>query len=568
MARKSRFTRSPQVGDNNNSTTRSNKAKDITFSAQLNPQDIPASERQTSPAGVRRSFSSAAKNEYEVIRRANENAKRFMIETAGEDDQFRGNQREQLLAMIRSAFRCSPLPRALVLQRRLNIVGAIGGKLQLTTPDAEFNAAAARYFKRWARNCEYTDGKSFNETLQLIISALDVGGDCVIVHDSPDGGGVFVGSNKIRVFESDEIGNLPASVFEKRFPGHSQRAGKIYNAAGRFVGVTVSTSERGKPIFSEDKAITLIRDPDAPAEACPWIYLQESWRVNQGRGVSTFSTSVDLIDDFGNILSSEAAAAKLNSTMFGAYKRTSEGDETGSALDDYAFDDAPAADSAKSEVFAVGGSVSPASDSDVPEGAEPFPDTIARSRGVFFDVLPDGYEAQLYDTKRPNAQIRDFLLMRSGQVAATMGLNQTYATLEPQSSYTAFRGAQLLARPAFIAAQKMLERTVCDWIAARVLIDAITFGLLPSPAGVVAPLDCTDFALVWTWPRQEEVDAVNEQAALTARLKNGATTLREEFGVDWRDRIKQMALEAAEMAAAGLIHPATQTVSGQIKEEV
>lgn len=513
----------------------------------------------------RPSFASAAKNEYEVLRRASENAKRIVIETAGEDDQFKGLQREQLLAMIRSAFRCSPLPRALVLQRRLNVVGAIGGKLQLTTPDAEFNAAAAKYFKRWARNCEYTDGKCFNEVLQLIISALDVGGDCVIVHDSD---GVLCSSNKIRVFESDEIGNLPESIFAERFPGHSQRAGKIYNAAGRFVGVTVSASERGKPTFSADKAITLVRDPDAPAESCPWIYLQESWRINQGRGVSTFSASVDLIDDYGNILSSEAAAAKLNSTMFGAYKRTSEGDETGSALDDYTFDEPPAAaDSASPAVepFAVGGSVSSDDSGVTPEG-EPFPDTIARSRGVFFDVLPDGYEAQLYDTKRPNSQIRDFLLMLSGQVAATLGLNQTYATLEPQSSYTAFRGAQLLARPSFIAAQKMLERSVCDWIATRVIVEAIHLGLLPVPSWAVLPYDSTDFAMVWTWPRQEEVDAVNEQAALTARLKNGATTLREEFGVDWRERVQQMADEAAAMAAVGLIHPATQTVSGQIKE--
>lgn len=556
-----------------------NFLKQLIYSTRdIKKSDAATSERYTGvgkssskTAPRRLSFASVAKNEYEVLRRARENMKRIAIETSGEDSQFKGMQREQLLGMIRSAFRCSPLPRALVLQRRLNIVGSVGGKLQLTTPDAEFNAAAAKYFKRWARSCEFTDGKCFNEVLQLIVSALDVGGDCVVVHDAwTPSGGILCGSNKIRVFESDEIGNLPESFFAEKFPGYVQRAGKIYDSFGRFVGVTVSTAERGKPIFAEDKAITLIRDPDAPAESCPWIYVQESWRVNQGRGVSTFAASVDLIGNYGDILSSEADAAKLNSTMFGAYKRTTEGDETGSALDDYTFDDAPTTDASASgeQPFAVGGSVAPSTPDGDPVDADTvaFPDHIARSRGVFFDVLPDGYEAQLYDTKRPNNQIGNFLLMMAGQVAATMGLNQTYATLEPQSSYTAFRGAQLLARPSFVAAQKMLERSICDWIATRLIVEAITLGLLPVPSWAVLPYDRTDFSLVWTWPRQEEVDAVNEQAALTARLKNGATTLRDEFGVDWRERVQQMAEEAAAMASVGLIHPATQTVSGQIKE--
>lgn len=76
-------------------------------------------------------------------------------------------------------------------------------------------------------------------------------------------------------------------------------------------------------------------------------------------------------------------------------------------------------------------------------------------------------------------------------------------------------------------------------------------------------MDVTDLRLVWTWQHQEEVDALNEQNALTARLRNGATTLRETFGADWRERVAQIAAEADEMRRHGLIHPATQTVSGQ-----
>lgn len=447
----------------------------LTRSPKTSPASPAADSACPAPVRVSHVRRASSRNEYEVLRRAHEQGKRIAIERKGEDDQLRANQRAELLAMIRAAFRCSPLPRALVLQRRLNVVGSVGGKLQLTTQDADFNRAAAAYFKRWSRSCEYTDGKPLNELLQLILSALDTGGDCVVVHDAWDAaGGVLCGSNKVRIFESDEIGNLPEDEFKSRYPDHVQRAGKIYNAAGRFVGVTVSTSCRGQSTFPADKALTFLRDPDAPAESCPWVYLQESWRANQGRGVSTFAASVDLIGDFGDILSSEASAAKMNATMYGAYIREKEGREDGLDLDDYRFEeDTDAATAAAGPTMAaVGGTVTPAdpnSSDTLPEGTEVFPDVIARSRGLGFDCLPDGYKFQQYDSKRPNEKIADFLLLLSGQVAATLGLNRTYATLEPQSSYTAFRGAQLLARPSFTAAQKMLERSVCDWIAARIL---------------------------------------------------------------------------------------------------
>lgn len=515
----------------------------------LQPPADRAARRSAGAPAPTKTYS--AKNDYEVLRQAQESGRLFAIELRGEDDQFKGRQREQLLALIRNSYRSSPLPRSLVLQRRLNVVGSIGGKLQITTKSPEWNRAAERYFRHWSRNCEFTDAKHLNELLQLIISALDTGGDCVVVHDAwtPDGG-VLCGSNKVRVFESDEIGNLPSDYFATHFPGHTQIAGKIYDAFGRHVGITVSTSERGQAIFNPEKAITLTRDPDAP-ETAPWVYLQDAWRVNQGRGVSTFAASVDLLSGFGDILSSEVSAAKLNASLFGAYTRSAQADEDHDALDQYTIDTVE--DEPADGPISVNGSVGAELDE-----TEEFPDQIARARKIFFDVLPDGYKMDIADTKRPNDKVEGFLRLIAGHVAASLGLNETYATLEPQSSYTAFRGAQVLARPSFIAAQKFLERNLCDWLAARILSDAVAFGILPE-----APEDWAD-CFTWSWPHQEEVDAVNEQNALALKLKNGTVTLAELFGPDWRDRVAEIAEEAQAMAAAGLIHPATQTASGQL----
>lgn len=496
------------------------------------------------------------KAQYSAIDRDRELLARTSVEHYGEDYQLRNGRRGYLLALMRDNFRNAPEARSICEQRALNVVGDVGGKLQLVTQDDAFNRAANLYFSMRARRIEFSNGLKLNELLRRVQISLDIGGDLVVVADvaTASAPAPFCGSGKLRVFDADEIGNLPADHFEATYgkKGYIQRDGLIYDTFGRHIGVIVSTAERGKTTFAADKALVLFQDPDSFDEP-NWVYIQHGWRTNQGRGVSPFAPVAGTLHNVESIAVSETAAAKLNAQMLGAYKRTGD-----------AADESQLPDALTKPVIVDENGVDPVTGEEV-EAAEEvtdepeiFPDEFARASGAFFDVLPDGYEAQLYDTKRPNNNVKDFLRFLTGRAAAALGMGVQYVTLDPMASYSAFRGAQVLARPAFNRAQKTLERDLCDWIAAVLIGQAIESGFLPAPNSDEDFRDC----LYWKWPKQEECNAVDEQNALRLKLQNGTASYREVFGPSWRERLREIGEEAAACRAAGLLHPMTVTVAG------
>jgi capsid protein len=493
--------------------------------------------------------------QYSAIDRDRELVARISLETQGEDAQLTGAKRGRLLAIMRDNFRNTPEARAICEQRALNIVGDIGGKLQIVTQDTNFNTAANAFFSRISRHIEFTNAIHLNELLRRIQISLDIGGDVVVVADvaTPSADAPFCGSGQVRVFDADEIGNLEQQAFDATYgaKGYVQRDGLIYDSFGRHVGVCVSTAERGKSTFAQDKSIVFLRDP-ALVDESNWVYLQHAWRPNQGRGVSPFAPVASTLHNVETIAASETAAAKLNAQMLGAYKRTSD------QSDESDVDDALRAPVLIDENgISVDGGEDPIAVSAEPEI---FPDEFARASGAFFDVLPDGYEAQLYDTKRPNGGIPEFLRFLTGRAASALGMGVQYVTLDPLASYSAFRGAQVLARPSFKQAQKYLERNLCDWLASILIQNAINSGILPQPANGEDFRSC----LFWSWAAQEECNAVDEQNAIRLKLQNGTASYREIFGPSWRERLEEIAEEAEACRAAGLIHPMTATVAGAV----
>ena len=495
--------------------------------------------------------------QYSAIDRDRELAARVSIERHGEDYELRGSRRGQLLAIMRDNFRNAPEARAICEQRALNVVGDVGGRLQVTTQDDAFNRAANFYFSTCARSIEFSNGFTLNELLRRIQISLDIGGDLVVVADvaTSTKPAPFCASGKLRIFDADEIGNLPEDYFASEYgpKGYVQRDGLIYDEFGRHIGVIVSTANRGRKTFSQDCAIVLFRDLNGLDEP-NWVYLQHGWRANQGRGVSPFAPVAGSLHNVESIATSETAAAKLNAQMLGAYKRTSDN-----------ADEEVLPDALSKPVIVDENGIDPVT-GQVVEGTETpddkvddiFPDEFARASGAFFDVLPDGYEAQLYDTKRPNNNIQSFLRFLTGRAAAALGMGVQYVTLDPLASYSAFRGAQVLARPAFKHAQKVLERCLCDWIAAVLIGQAIDSGILSAPETDEDFRNC----LYWSWPKQEECNAVDEQKALQLKLQNGTASYRELFGPSWRERLAEIGEEVRACREAGVLHPMTVTVAG------
>lgn len=461
------------------------------------------------------------------------------IERGGEDDQLPSSDRHRLVNLARNMMRNSPTRVAQDQQIRVNVVGTVGGKLYASFPEGYAAAAdeVTRYFNRvWAPRAEFSFGKSFNWILKTVLTAADNGGNVILVFD--DGiltGGA--GTGRIRGFEGDEIANAKPATFARLFGGgYSQSQGFVYDGSGAFAGAFVSTVSRGETEFEDGKFLTLRRDPfeDTPGN---WIALGDMRRFNQGRAVSPLTAAITCLVDLHEICASERQGAKLNAQLVGQVLTTATDDAPG-ALG--AFDD---------EAGEASGDVV----------VKDFSTKELNAIGAHFDQMPENMKIELLDTKRPNPNMPAYIEFLTGQVGGTRGLARVYATLKAQTSYTAFRGEQVMSWPSFEEAQKDLERDVCDWAARLVIARAVSRGEITAdlPEG-------WEYMLAWQWPKMREVNQTDAENAFAAGLRSGAVTFFERFGPDWENRcVKQRAIEAKKFAEAGLVYPGDKDQNGQ-----
>lgn len=466
------------------------------------------------------------------------------VEVRGEDHQLTSHQRNSLVNMGRDMMRNAPERVGQDQQLRVNIVGAVGGKMYASFPPAYQDAAdevMAYFNKEWAPRCEFTFRKSFNWLLKTAITAQDVGGNVVLVFDD----GILTGgdgSGLVRGFEADEIAEIPAAEFKDRFPaGYTQSRGFIYNEFGMFAGLFVSTSQRGRAVFDPTAGfLTLRTDPLDDSRVRNFVLLGDMRRFNQGRAVSPFVSALTALVDLHETVASEAQAAKLNAQLVGQILESVDSDAG----------EVPGFDMAQSAV-----------DEETAElQQQSFTTKELKAVGAHFDQLPPGLKIELLDTKRPNLNIIAYVEHVTGVIGATRGLARVYATLKAQTSYTAFRGEQAMSEQSFREARKELEREVCDVVARLVIDRAVRLGKITH----ALPDDWRE-RLAWSWPRMIEVNEKDAQAALKLKLENGVTSLTRELGPGEMQRITaERAVEKGLFEAAGLVYPGTTTVSGQL----
>ena len=193
------------------------------------------------------------------------------VELTGEDGILSASKRGKLTDLSRQAMRNGPERRAIDQQRRVNIVGTLGGKLTCNFPGGE---ACAKWFNStWAPHAGFVNDTHFNNILKLVVQAIDTDGDCVLVFD--DGfitGGL--GTGRVRAFETDEIASLDEKDFKALVgAGHTQSQGVVFDPLGAFCGVIVSTSQRGRQTFTakDGAAWYLRRDPFALVDRLPAV---------------------------------------------------------------------------------------------------------------------------------------------------------------------------------------------------------------------------------------------------------------------------------------------------------
>lgn len=464
------------------------------------------------------------------------------VETTGEDKILSARDRARIVNMHRDMMRNAPTRVMQDQQLRVNVVGSVGGKMYASFPNGFEDAAGEvmDYFNHvWAPRAEFTYGKNFNWLLKTILTAKDVNGNVLLVFDD----GVLTagdGTGRVRGFEGDEIANVPDVLLKAHYGDKfRQSQGFVYNASGMFCGCYASTSQRGRTVFDPSRGvIRLSRDPFSGDDA-NWIVLGDMRRFNQGRAVSPVTAAITCLVDLHETIASEAQAAKMNSQLVGQILKDASVDDGYDGSDAAGFDDDENGDAPVVQEFST---------------------RELDAIGARFDQMPKGLRIELLDTKRPNTNMPAYVEMLTGLVGGTRGLARVYSTLKAQTSYTAFRGEQVMTEPTFRELRKELEREVCDWVARCVIRRAVRIGLI-----VHALPHGWENMLAWTWPKMVEVSEKDAQAALNQKLKNGVTSLHRELGPGEYERLREeRRKEAADYLADGLIYPGSESVSGSI----
>ncbi len=487
---------------------------------------------------------------------------RPQIETGGEDDALTATLRHQFFNLARNSVRNNETLNGILTQFRLNVVGTEGGKAYFDFGE-EFKESAEilkRAFSKFTASCEFFDGADFNECLKIILQTLIVCGDVALVFDDD----YIEGSGKLLAFEPDSIANISDAEFQKRFPGYTQSQGRIKNQNGRFVGLIVSSSERGKPEFDATKVLFFTKDPNAAPDDCDWTLVARRWRFNQGRGTPPLSAPLAALMDVNALLGYEVESAKKNSQTYAQLIQTGNNQ---SSLDAALAD--PSLNSEPGAASGVSGGADDPSDAEIAEGVKEAEELAEpeisfdelESAGAMFDVMPENAKLELLDTKHPNPNMPAFINLVACRGGWSMGICSCFTTGTVSTSYTAFRGEQLMTQRAFEEFQKFLERNVCSWVLARWFAWATKRGEIP--ANLALPEDWMR-RVRWFFPAMREVNAVDAQNAWNAGLKNGTLGYADILGPDWRERLADRGNEIAFCEKIGFIHPSRETVSGQL----
>lgn len=465
------------------------------------------------------------------------------VETKSEDEILTAADRGKLLDLARNAYRNNPQFVTILKQFDLHGIGVEGGKAVITFEDKEFSNAVKVEFAKWTRSAEFFDGMNLNNLLKVILKTLIIGGDLVVLFDDD----LITDSGRVLVFEPDEIGTVSDDVLQKHYGKNAkQRNGRVLTPYSQFQGVIVSKSQRGQIMFAEDKSYFLKKNLNGNVMDELWLMPRNIFRIDQGRGISQSTSSLATLIDLQDYIGYEIAAAKKNSQTIAQVTQTTPSQtDVPSAFDQ----DVDLSGLSDEEIEKI-----------VKEESDAQTQTVSLDRikaaGVIYQVVPESYKMELLDTKHPNINSIEFTRWLTATSAAPYGLTNVYATLKCDTSYTAFRGEQIIAQPAFEEVQHELEQ-ICDWILYRWSKWAIRKGIIedrfvPEWLGNIS----------WLWPKMKDVDVVKEQNAIALKLRNGTGTYREIYGSEWESKLEEVAKEIEYCRKHGIPHPAIITVSG------
>jgi len=176
------------------------------------------------------------------------------------------------------------------------------------------------------------------------------------------------------------------------------------------------------------------------------------------------------------------------------------------------------------------------------------------------NLLP-GEKANMQTPGRPNPAFDPFWNAMVRQIGMALGMPHEVLTMHFQSSYTAARGALLMAWRGFNQRRDKVAKLMCQPVFELWLENEVGAGRIACPGffsdRAVRAAWC---AAIWTGDGPGSVDPVKEVTAAEARVRMGISTLQAESiaydGQDWEGKERQRAKEVAMQISNGTAPPA------------
>ncbi|MBQ8691274.1 MAG: phage portal protein [Phascolarctobacterium sp.] len=428
--------------------------------------------------------------------------------------------REIMRRRARDAERNSDLAKGVLLAYKRNVVGK-GIKLQARSSDEKFNVLAEKIWRRWckAENCDVTGQQSMREILNMIILRFIVDGGILIIKTiTKDKEGYHF---KIQLREVDDLSSN----------------GMEEAANGNTICDGVELDKYGKPVayYLKETDPNGYSDYDVKrVEADRVIFFWERNRPSEYREVSKLASSLPRIKDTDDFLETVNFAHKMAASLaLFITQKFPDGLVGGFGRN------------ADTILNKLAGTI----------GGEKKVEAI--SPGSILELEP-GQEVQSVVPSGAAAETRQMVCTQARMIAAGQGLSHESASRDvSEVNYSSARQNLLEDQKTYSDIQLSLIEKVLTKIYEEVIITAYQNGdidprLYPSfYTNLDDYLECEFLAQGMPW-----IDPNKDAQAQKTRLENGTSNLKEECardGKDWRDVLKQQALEKEYKEELGLI---------------
>jgi lambda family phage portal protein len=277
------------------------------------------------------------------------------------------------------------------------------------------------------------------------------------------------------------------------------------------------------------------------------IHLFNPTRPGQSRGVPYLAPVIEPLKQLDRYTEAEIMAAVI-SGMFTVFVKSESGGVNLSPMD-------PTSE--------VGGS-----DSD---------EDFKMASGAILN-LAKGEEIQTANPGRPNQAFDPFVMAVLRQIGVALELPFEVLIKHFTASYSAAKGALLVAWQFFHARRGWLASNFCDPIYERWMDEAVALGRIKAPGYFADPIVRKAYlGAQWVGPAPGSLDPLKDANAAEKRINIGTSTVERETmelnGGDWESNIPQIKKERRMLKEAGLIQEQQTAVAaplppkGQPQEE-